>query len=364
LQSPLQPPQTLPLQSPLQTPNQPQQSKQAKQPKSPPPLKQKTSVPRELPSSYDSSIPIPKTTAPRTEPKNRKYGKGFIKKTDKFGRINPMYIDVLSEDKPISGQNFVCLSFLTPEKILKQKNHYFFEEFMKYWEYTKYIEFMRLFIHYTSFKYNLDPQLMMQDLEEFVIEQKKALLETTITEDYKTFIEQREDELQSKFDKENGFQTSISGIKIGGVFDTHEEAELRCKMLHEVDNTYDISIGEVGKWLPYDPDAYKTGNVIYMEEELNQLMHEKMKNEKNAKQHFDQRLKESKRKAIEENIEKARQTGNVLTQTIDPESGNLIGIQNMITQETTLLSGGGPVSQEQIHDVLFDDSNINLERLS
>ena len=33
-----------------------------------------------------------------------------------------------------------------------------------------------------------------------------------------------------------------------------------------------------------------------------QLMHEKIKNEKNAKQEFDKRVKESKRMAIEENI--------------------------------------------------------------
>ena len=31
------------------------------------------------------------------------------------------YIDLLDEDKAIAGQNFVCLSFLSPETILKKK---------------------------------------------------------------------------------------------------------------------------------------------------------------------------------------------------------------------------------------------------
>jgi hypothetical protein len=34
-------------------------------------------------------------------------------------KSDPSYVDVLSEDKPISGQKFGCFSFLSPEKILK-----------------------------------------------------------------------------------------------------------------------------------------------------------------------------------------------------------------------------------------------------
>ena len=29
---------------------------------------------------------------------------------------NSNYVDVLDEDKPISGQKFVCISFISPEK--------------------------------------------------------------------------------------------------------------------------------------------------------------------------------------------------------------------------------------------------------
>ena len=37
------------------------------------------------------------------------------------GRPNPKYVDVLEEDKPIAGQKYACVSFLSPEKILKKK---------------------------------------------------------------------------------------------------------------------------------------------------------------------------------------------------------------------------------------------------
>ena len=45
----------------------------------------------------------------------------FEKKQLPDGSDNPKYIDLLDEDKPISGQKFVCVSFVSPENILQQK---------------------------------------------------------------------------------------------------------------------------------------------------------------------------------------------------------------------------------------------------
>ena len=39
------------------------------------------------------------------------------------------YVDLLDEDKPIAEQKFVCLSFVSPEYILKKKETFFFENF-------------------------------------------------------------------------------------------------------------------------------------------------------------------------------------------------------------------------------------------
>ena len=74
-----------------------------------------------------------------------------------------------------------------------------------------------------------------------------------------------------------------------------------------------------------------------MEEELNQLHSEKQKNEIKAKEEFDRRIKDSKRKAIEDNIKLAEKTGNVLTQTID-EEGELTGVKDTIDFENREVS--------------------------
>ena len=46
-------------------------------------------------------------------------------------------IDLLDEDKPIANQKYACVSFVTPENILKQKNEFFFEEFVKHWDFKQ-----------------------------------------------------------------------------------------------------------------------------------------------------------------------------------------------------------------------------------
>jgi predicted chitinase len=72
--------------------------------------------------------------------------------------------------------------------------------------------------------------------------------------------------------------------------------------------------------------------VEHIEEELNALHKEKLKNEEMAKKEFEERIRETKKKAILENIENAKKSGNVLTQTMD-EEGNLVGVKETVNFE-------------------------------
>ena len=280
---------------------------------------------------------------------------GFERK-EVNGKTNPKYVDLLEEDKPIAGQKFVCVSFCSPEEILKKKEMFFFEEFLKKWDLNKSMEKFIQFLNFVSFKYNVSFDNISNDFREFVKEEKDNLTKTSFEDDYKTFMDNNETDLQKQFDIAHNFQTSTRGIKIRGSYPTQEEAELRAKMLREVDDKHNIFVGPVGMWMPWDPEAYKTGRVEYMEEELNQLMSEKQKNESNAKTAFEQRVKESKQKAIDENIKNAEKSGNVLTQTID-EQGNLIGVNNANTQEFALKEQEN-ISTADICKELFEGENI------
>lgn len=284
----------------------------------------------------------------------------FERKLDKNGQINPKYVDLLEEDKPIAGQKFVCVSFVSPEKILKQKEMFFFEEFLKKWDMNKSMEKFAQFLNFVSYKYKLTFDDVMKDFQDFIKEEKETLVKSTFEDDYKTFMDNNEEELEKNFGLKYNFQTATRGLKIRGTYTSIEEAELRCKILREIDPNHDIFVGPVGMWMPWEPEAYKTGRVEYMEEELNQLMSEKLKNESNAKTAFEQRLKETKKKAIEDNIKHAEKTGSSLTQTID-DAGNLISVANMNTTENTLKDNDS-ISAADIRSELFDGENIVISK--
>ena len=250
----------------------------------------------------------------------------FQRKKLPNGKSNPKYIDLCDEDPSIAGQKFVCMSFISPEKILKKREQFLFEHFVKQWDLSKSMEKFAEFINFISYKHNLNVEDVINDFNEFTKEEETKLKKYTIEDDYNNFIDKHENKLNEIFNKEHLFQTSIRGIKVRGSFSTQEEAEMKCKSLRENDPNHDIFVGPVGVWVPFHPDAYRTGKIEFMEEELNQLHQEKIKNEAKAKQEFDQRIKDAKRKAIEDNIKLAEKNGNSLTQTID-EEGNLIGVK-------------------------------------
>ena len=285
--------------------------------------------------------------------------KGVTPKYLPEGKENPKYADLLEEDKPIAGQKFVCLSFVSPEHIIKQKEQFLFEEFVKQWDYKKSMEKFTQFLNFVSFKYSLSFDKLIADFQEFTKEEGetiRATSSTLVSDDYKTFLDNHEEELEQKFGEKHEFQTSTRGIKVRGVFATQGEAELRCKLLREVDPNHDIYVGQVGMWVPFHPEAYKTGRVEYMEETLNQLMSDKKKNEDIAKQDFEKRVREARQKAIEENMKKAEESGNKLTQTINSD-GELVGISNVanfdgLDEDATV---------EDIKKSMFDAENVVLD---
>jgi len=273
----------------------------------------------------------------------------FIKKENTDGSVNPKYVDLLDEDRPVANQKFACISFVSPEDIIENKNLFRFEEFLKHWEFTKMADKYTQFLNFISYKYNIKFGELTEDLQDFIKSEKSTLVKTTILDDYKNFLDVNEDDLDDKYNEQIKFQTAIRGLKIRGVYPTQYEAEMRCKVLREIDPHHDVYVGPVGMWMPWHPDAYKTGKIEYMEDELNQLMHEKKNNEVKAKQEFDTRVRETKENAIEENKKKAAETGNKLTQNIDKD-GNLYSVN---------VSGeNNEISVADIRKELFDHENV------
>jgi len=289
---------------------------------------------------------------------NKKASK--LKETSSSNLTKDKVIDLLDEDTAISGQKYVCLSFISPENHIKKKELFYFEKYLKNFEFKKTFEKYTQFLNYLSYKYNLDFNSLTKDMEEFVSEEKDNLFLTTIEDEYKSFIDSKEEDLQKEYSSAHSFQTNTRGIKVRGVFGSQEEAEIKCKMLREIDPNHDVYIGQVGIWMPFHPEAYKTGRVEYLEKELNELMAQKKKNDEISKEQFNERVKESKKKAIRENIAKAKKEGNKLMQTID-EDGNLINADRMDVPGKNLLFGDGSnddTTTAELRKELFEAEDV------
>lgn len=286
---------------------------------------------------------------------------GVEYKTKEDGRPNPKYVDVLDEDKPIAGQSYCCVSFLSPETILRNRELFMFSKFLNKWDTRKSLEKYSQFLHFISYKYGIDFEKLNADMNDFCKEEGKKLFVSTLEDEFKTYLDNNEEKLEKEFNEENNFQTSVRGLKVRGSFNSQHEAELRCKSLREIDPNHDVYVGQVGIWMPFHPEAYKTGRVEYLEEELNQLMHEKTKNETSAKVEFDKRIREAKEKAMEDNRKKAMESGNVLTQTLDSE-GNLVSIKDSTTFAGTIYESDDVDDVSNVKRQLFESDNVVVSR--
>ena len=119
---------------------------------------------------------------------------------------SPKYVDLLDEDQIIAGQKFVCLSFVSPEKIIKQKELFYFNEFVKKYDINKSLEKFNGFMQFIAYKYKLNIEKISADMKEFIAEEKDTLDTMTLYDDFKTFVDTNEEKLDIDFNAKHNFQ--------------------------------------------------------------------------------------------------------------------------------------------------------------
>ena len=99
-------------------------------------------------------------------------------------------------------------------------------------------------------------------------------------------------------------KSTLSGIKIRGVFSTYELACAHAKKVQTADPYFNVFVGETGKWLPFDPspDSEAVKDSEYANEQLNTMMKSYLENQEKAKIYHEQRKNEMVRKNILDNM--------------------------------------------------------------
>ena len=218
---------------------------------------------------------------------------------------NGSLVDYLDEDPEIPTQKYCIVSFLSPEKIVKQKQEFMFEEFVKFMDYDWKVKGLEHFMVFLSKKYGLKIDELIADATEFGKVREKEIKETDVPEQWQVFLLKHEKELQERFDNSVEFKTNIRGVKIRRVFSTVEEAQVMAKVFQRKYPKDNLFIGKVGAWLPWDPSEHLMPEVEYAEKELNELMRRYKENEANKEMFFAEE-REAKIKAQKEENERRR----------------------------------------------------------
>ncbi len=177
--------------------------------------------------------------------------------------------DYLEVDEAIPGQNYVCLSFISPDSLIQNKEAF------------KCVKFLQSYCKEQNLKFD------------------------EVYSKYQDFVYKYEDKLQRDFDEQNDFQTSIRGLKVRGVYDTKQGAEDRAKKLSARDSAFHTFVGQVGYWLPWDPNADKVESEIYQNSQLNDMMEKYQENNVNRDIFYEEQ-KRDKIKAAQEEVIKVK----------------------------------------------------------
>ena len=214
-------------------------------------------------------------------------------------------IDYLDEDPEIPTQRYCLVSFLSPEKVIADKNRFFFKEFMKSMNYDWKVKGLEHFMVFLSKKYSLKIDDLLADAVEFGKVRDAEIRESDLEEQWQNFLLKHEKETQEKYDVSVDFRTNVRGVKVRRSFANVEEAQVMAKVFQRKYPKDSIYIGKVGAWLPWDPSEHLMPEVEYAEKELNELMRKYKENEANREIFFAEQREEAVKKQKEENKRRA-----------------------------------------------------------
>ena len=215
-------------------------------------------------------------------------------------------VDYLDVDDTIPGQNYVCLSFVSPEALMEKRGAFNVCKFLQSYCKDQELNYKELYAKYEDFVYKFS------------------------------------DKLQRDFDEQNDFQTSMRGLKVRGVYDTRGAAEARAKKLSTTDSSFHVFIGQVGYWLPWDPNADGVQDEVFQNGQLNDMMEKYQENNINRDIFYEEQKREKVKAAREEALKKKREEQEqkaLELSDVEPEPETQSAVEEVVEGVKEVVSG-------------------------
>ncbi len=240
--------------------------------------------------------------------------------------------DFLEVDSKIPGQNYVCLSFVSPEKTLKQKEIF---------NVTKFLEFL----------FN-DNEIGTVDVREKLMNKEIQITYDEISKIYDDWKYTKTEDLESQFFEKNDYHTSMRGLKVRGVYDTYKEAGVRAQVLRRKDPSFNVFVGQVGYWLPWDPECESVAEQEFQENQLNELVKKYKENLSSRDTLYDQVKNERIQKANKEvasrkEVLKAQNEMKIPEDNAEADSKIIEQLRNIVDESDKLYYDNLKRNQEQ-----------------
>ena len=131
----------------------------------------------------------------------------------------------------------------------------------------------------------------------------------------------------------------MRGLKIRGVYDTHKEASIRAQVLRKKDPNFHVFVGQVGYWLPWDPEAEGVQEQEYQEQQLNDLVKMYNENLENRDTLYEQQTQEKIRKArndVEEKKQKLKEENIPVKETDLEDVKKIVELREIVDESDKL----------------------------
>ena len=231
--------------------------------------------------------------------------------------------DYLDQDPPIRGQNYVCLSFLSPEEAISSREAFAMGKFAERFS----EELKGLLGSVESFlelggggggeaaggaaeaaggagEESGRASEAAGGAREAALSRLAAIRERhgymlsgrLMGAEYDAFVSANASTISKEYSEKSDGCACVRGIKVRGTYETVDEAKHRCESLKRSDPNFSVYVAEVGCWCPWSPnpdelaDAAGDQNVAqYSETALNTLMQKYQENVEERDQFYNER---------------------------------------------------------------------------
>ena len=200
--------------------------------------------------------------------------------------VNVKTEDYLDEDPPLRCQNYACVSFVSPEDVIKRRDVFEFGRFTKAIA-TDIGNMLETLKQTAALRGDTDTQESIR-----IVRERHGYMWNgeEMQKELDMFRSVNAKELQDGYHAENGFRTSVRGIKIRGVYDTFNEATNRCTAINKFDPKFNVYVAQVGCWCPWNPNPLEVENSEYSStDQLNTLMKKYKENNDNKDEMYEER---------------------------------------------------------------------------